>query len=301
LVKKTIYLFFFLVFIQSLFSLDYIKVYYNKISNYEYAFYVDNNNFCPYQVYVKPELDKDLTSDIKFPYYNVIKPQTKGKYLFSIYPKTARKELTVKFGSFYAFGDPGMVNIIEESYPYYFPFEDGQVFKVTQGYNTRGTHSGASRYSVDFGMSIGTPVCASRDGVVVGVKDTSTKGGPYRKYRYYANYIIIYHDDGTFSEYLHLKSGGSAVKVGDKVKAGDIIGFSGNTGYTLGPHLHFMVLKPMYLTYTTVLARFMTNEGILVQPEFKKLYASFHNNTDKSIASGKKPSETNTDTGVGGP
>jgi murein DD-endopeptidase MepM/ murein hydrolase activator NlpD len=301
LLKKAFRLLFIFIFVQNIFSIDYIRVYYSRINNFEYAFFADNSNFCPYQVFIKPELDKDMTTDTKFPYYNVIKPQTRGNYLFSVYPKTSKKELTIKYSSYYAFGDPGLVNKVEEYYPYCFPYEEGKVFTVTQGYNTRSTHSGRTKFSVDFGMHIGTPICASRDGTVVGVKDTSNKGGPYRKYRYYANYIIIYHDDGTFSEYLHLKFSGSAVKVGDRVNAGDIIGYSGNTGLTLGPHLHFMVLKPEYMNYTTVQVRFMTDEGKLIKPEFKKLYVSYHNNPNKSLVTGKKTTETDNDTGVGGP
>jgi murein DD-endopeptidase MepM/ murein hydrolase activator NlpD len=54
---------------------------------------------------------------------------------------------------------------------------------------------------------------------------------------------VIYHEDGTFAEYVHLKKDGAQVSVGDMVSAGDFIAYSGNTGWSSGPHLHFMVFQ----------------------------------------------------------
>ena len=56
-----------------------------------------------------------------------------------------------------------------------------------------------------------------------------------------ANSILVQHADGTIGVYLHLQKGGNKVKVGDRVKAGEPIGLSGNTGFSSGPHLHFAV------------------------------------------------------------
>ncbi|NJO03500.1 MAG: M23 family metallopeptidase, partial [Bacteroidia bacterium] len=75
-----------------------------------------------------------------------------------------------------------------------------------------------------------TPICAAREGVVVEIKDDAQEGGKDRRYASQANYIIILHPDGTLAHYWHLRPEGCAVKVGDRVNPGDIIGYSGNTG-----------------------------------------------------------------------
>jgi len=58
-----------------------------------------------------------------------------------------------------------------------------------------------------------------------------------------ANIIRIVHDDGTLSLYAHLNWNSIRVKPGDRVKAGQYIADSGNTGFTSGPHLHFSVQR----------------------------------------------------------
>jgi murein DD-endopeptidase MepM/ murein hydrolase activator NlpD len=114
---------------------------------------------------------------------------------------------------------------------------------VTQGYNGSYSHNGADQYAIDWKMPCGTPVHAARAGVVAKVKVDSSSGGPDRKYENCANYILIRHSDGTLANYAHLAKDGAKVKAGDVVEAGDLIGFSGNTGFTSGPHLHFSVFK----------------------------------------------------------
>jgi len=93
-----------------------------------------------------------------------------------------------------------------------------------------GTHNG-----VDFRASRGTPVKAALNGVVVGVGNTDAQKGCYS----YGKWILISHPNGLSTLYAHL----DLIKVNkdQTVRTGDIIGYSGSTGYATGPHLHVTV------------------------------------------------------------
>lgn len=93
-----------------------------------------------------------------------------------------------------------------------------------------GSHSG-----VDFRASIGTPVKSMADGVVMGTGDTDKTcvGTSFGKW------ILIKYNNGLSSAFGHLSL--IKVKEGNEVKRGDIVGYSGNTGHTTGPHLHVTV------------------------------------------------------------
>lgn len=93
-----------------------------------------------------------------------------------------------------------------------------------------GTHNGT-----DFRASVGTPVKSMADGVVAGIGDTDIQCPGVS----FGRFILIKYNDGLASTFGHL----SLIKVstGDKVTRGQIVGYSGNTGYTTGPHLHVSV------------------------------------------------------------
>jgi len=104
-------------------------------------------------------------------------------------------------------------------------------------------HKGLLKNSIDYDCKIGTPIYAVAPGIVVWLRKNSDVGGPYKKYWYKGNRIVIKHSNGEFSAYEHLKYRGVKVRLRDKVKKGQLIGFSGNTGYSFGPHLHFEVFN----------------------------------------------------------
>ena len=96
---------------------------------------------------------------------------------------------------------------------------------ITQAYGHNG-HPG-----IDYGAQLGTAVTSIKAGVV-SILGNEPNG--------YGNWVEVKHEDGTATRYGHLKS----IKVtrGQKVKAGEVLGYSGSTGKSTGPHLHFEVL-----------------------------------------------------------
>ncbi len=163
----------------------------------------------------------------------------------------------------------------DNSYLYGIPFKKGEKVRVSQGFNGTTSHKGYSRYAVDFAVPTGTAVYAARGGKVVSTKSTGNKGGFVKGYGIYANFIVLEHSDKTFGKYYHLKKGGVLVKVGDTINKGDLIGYSGNTGYSSGPHLHFSVSKvdPKYRQRPITLPfKFQSSNGIITEPRRGDVY-----------------------------
>ncbi len=96
-------------------------------------------------------------------------------------------------------------------------------------------YNGGGHNGVDFAASIGTPVKSAESGIVVGVGDTDKgcKGASYGRW------VLVKHSNNLTTLYAHL----SLIKVtkGQSVTSGQVVGYSGDTGYTTGPHLHFTV------------------------------------------------------------
>ena len=183
---------------------------------------------------------KNLKGTTNFPYTTVFAPK-KTTEAFKLFPADTNAGWNYSYTCRYTIGSTAVKH--DNAYVYSLPYAPGASFKVTQGYNGTYSHTGPEQYAIDWKMSPGTPVHATRDGVVVKIKDDSDKGGPDRKFENAANYILIRHADGSIGNYAHLQKGGAKVILGQKVKAGDWIGLSGNSGFSTGPHLHFAVFK----------------------------------------------------------
>lgn len=101
--------------------------------------------------------------------------------------------------------------------------------KVSVPYGVRGDWASGHHTGVDLAVPVGTTVRSVGSGTVV---FSGTSGS-------YGEAITIRMDDGKYTLYAHLSK--RQVGKGDRVKAGTVIGKSGNTGRSTGPHLHFEV------------------------------------------------------------
>ncbi len=123
--------------------------------------------------------------------------------------------------------------------PMYAPWACGVQWKITQGNFGSFSHNGSDKYAWDIGMPIGTPIHAPASGTITYVKqDSDTNCSSSCNY---ANYVAMSFDQGDAAVFYHLKYHGVPVSVGQHVNRGDLIAYSGNTGYSTGPHLHFQV------------------------------------------------------------
>lgn len=155
----------------------------------------------------------------------------------------------------------------DDNYRYAFPYEKGHSYRILQGYGSRFSHRGREEYAIDFDMSVGTPVHASRSGIVARVVDKHDKGCWEDGCGKFANYIVVLHQDGTTGEYYHLQKDGAFVEVGESVTRGQRIGLSGNTGHTTMPHLHFAVYKATSWGNTqSIPVTFESADGIVHKP-----------------------------------
>ena len=172
-------------------------------------------------------------------------------------------------------GTPRAVH--DDSVVYLLPFAPGRPVQVLQGYDGDYSHTGMMRYAVDFDLPEGSPVHAARGGVVVEVVQHFTAAGTDASYRQQdrANRVLVRHEDNTLAYYGHLKPNAAVVKEGQYVKPGQLLGLSGNTGFSQGPHLHFEVRKLMDGKQAVTLPiRFRTEQGLGVPMEKGKRYTA---------------------------
>ena len=155
----------------------------------------------------------------------------------------------------------------DDTVVYQLPYASGESWTVLQGYGSRFSHTGLERYTIDFDMPIGTPVLAARDGIVVRTKDENDQACWESDCGRFANFVVVLHDDETTGEYFHLRKDGVIVGAGERVVAGQLIAYSGNTGKSTMPHLHFGVYRAAPWGKTESIAvRFATSRGVLDRP-----------------------------------
>ena len=122
-----------------------------------------------------------------------------------------------------------------EAIPTIQPIKNKDLTRVASGYGYRidpFTKIRRFHYGMDFTAKRGTPIYATGNGIVKRADNRSSG---------YGKHIRIDHGFGYVSLYAHLSK--YKVRRGQKVKRGDIIGYVGNSGRSIGPHLHYEILK----------------------------------------------------------
>jgi hypothetical protein len=140
---------------------------------------------------------------------------------------------------------------------YQFPWRCDKQHLCTADNADDGHHEAGSisEFAYDFSMASDTKLRAARGGVVKIIHMETEPGDPCyqgcgtvsdycaNKCGDKANILTIRHSDGTVSQYVHLNAAAPGLHEGQRVEQGELIAYSGNTGWSTGPHLHFMVMK----------------------------------------------------------
>ena len=168
-----------------------------------------------------------------------------------------------RYGYKYTFLPGDYRAVPDEKARYVLPFPADRKFRINQAFGGAFSHNEPqNQYAVDIGMPEGTPVLAARDGTVMTVdNDYYGNGLDMDKYGDRANNVRIVHSDGTMAVYAHLQLESARVQVGDQVHAGQVLALSGDTGYTSGPHLHFVVQRNANMVMLSVPIQFVDAAG----------------------------------------
>lgn len=221
-------------------------------------FYARSPHYCHYTVEIKFDVFENMESSMPLPATLIIEPRASQQFLLSVKQKQQGKSWGYKFQ--YRFDQGNLIGTKhDDGYAYLLPYTSSRPHKLMQGYFGKFSHM--DTHSLDFEMPEGTQIVAAREGVVIKTKQDSNRGGASRDFIDQGNFVLIYHSDGTFGNYFHLKQNGVRVKVGQQVKKGDLIGLSGNTGWSSAPHLHFEVLLPGNGAKQTVPTKFLLADG----------------------------------------
>lgn len=259
-----------------LFSQKNVKMY-NERKGDTITFYVDNQEIYPVSLVFNGQPETNNLKKLElFKTTQVIPAKTmKQKVTFFVVNDKKKGWAIKKMPGYRSYIGDITIKDYDTQYVYDLPFGKGKAFWIHQGYN--GTFSHQNENSLDFIMSEGTEVLASREGLVIDIVQNNNQSCPTRSCAPFGNYVSILHSDGTIAQYYHLEQNGVQVKLGDSLTKGQFIAYSGNTGWSSGPHLHFNVYissATAEKNRITVKTLFKTGNGDKVEfLEEKKSYA----------------------------
>lgn len=232
-----------------------------------------NVGYAPLTVSIDFRELRNFEPSVAVPYTFVLHPGEELKEILRLTPAKKARMGAYEYQFAFFLGD-ALNSKVDEDFEYLLPFPSKKSYYCGQGYNGRFSHSGL--YCLDFDMPVGSKVTAARGGVVVDVKENSNRGCKSSKCQQDGNYVLIYHEDGTFGNYVHLKYNGVSVEIGDKVEAGQLIGYSGNTGWSSGPHLHFEVFRTEMNRRVSIPTKFKLPKGVHGEIREGKKYTAIH-------------------------
>ncbi|MCW4469229.1 M23 family metallopeptidase [Flavobacterium sp. MFBS3-15] len=228
---------------------------YSESTENGFIVYADNAELCPVSVKFEWGLVnmKPATAQTVF-----VVPAKATKFKVTECTRTdPKKQSKGGYKTKYNFGDITIQKA--DDYIYDLPFAKGAEYQVWQGYN--GTFSHQNENMLDFSMPEGTAVHAAREGIVVKVVESNSKNCPFKDCAQYNNYIVVLHADGSYAEYLHIKKDGAVAEPGDAIEKGQLIAYSGNVGWSDGPHLHLTVYLAGIDKKRSLKTKFRTGDG----------------------------------------
>ncbi len=238
----------------------------NRGSRSQPLLYAVNEYRGPVELELVLEESENLASDPPLP-LRVVLPAGGETRLAAFRPLRPDRSWSYRYRYRYTVGDPAAGHAPPG--PYRMPFASGSSFRVSQGFQGAYSHNRPhSEFAVDISMPEGTPVMAARGGVVMDMANDYFSGGAdLDAFGDRANYIRLLHDDGTMAVYAHLQLESAQVGVGSRVAAGQLLAYSGNTGFSSGPHLHFVIERNRGLETVSVPFLFAGPDGRGMTPE----------------------------------
>lgn len=212
----------------------------NRGSRQRPVLYVVNQTAGPAQVWVEFTLQENLRFSQQPPFEWVV-PGFAEQFALQLEPAQAQRSWSYEWTYFFIPGAP--VRLEDIGRPELgLPFRGGP-FRISQAFMGEASHkqSRQAHFAVDISMPDGTAIVAVKAGTVTEVERDFSRSGWSEEYADEANYVRVLHDDGTMSVYAHLAPDRVEVVPGQNVRAGQLLGHSGGTGFSTGPHLHFVL------------------------------------------------------------
>lgn len=234
----------------------------NRGSRQRPVLYVVNQTAGPAQVWLEFTQQENLRFSQPPPFEWVV-PAFAEQFVLQLEPAQAQRSWAYEWTYFFIPGAPLHLEDIGQV-ELGLPFRGGP-FRISQAFMGEASHkqSRQSHFAVDIPMPDGTAIVAVDAGTVTEVERDFSRSGWSEEYADEANYVRVLHANGTMSVYAHLAPDRVEVVPGQNVRPGQVLGYSGGTGFSTGPHLHFVLQANQGRELVSVPFRF---RGFLTEP-----------------------------------